>query len=83
MAGRFNETLNDALITWSIKLNSCKPRFHDKKKKSKYLDVDKMFSFVNERTVSRMDTLFNLACTGRPLTDTSYNLKIGLISAKC
>lgn len=51
-----------------------------KKSYSKYLNVDKMFSFINERTVSRMDTLFNLACSSRPLADASYNLKIGAIS---
>lgn len=47
---------------------------------NKYLNVDKMLSFINERTVSRMDTLFNLACSSRPLAHTSYNLKIGAIS---
>lgn len=34
-----------------------------------------MFRLFNKRTISIVNTVFNLTCSCRPLTDTPYNLK--------
>lgn len=41
-----------------------------------YLNVNKLFCLFNKITVSFMNAVFSLACSTRPLADTSDNLKI-------
>lgn len=46
----------------------------------KHLNVDKVFCFVNQRAISTVNTtLFSLACSSRPLADTSNDLKIKVV----
>jgi hypothetical protein len=42
---------------------------------SLYLDVDKVLRFLDKRTISTVNALFNLACSSRPLTHTPYDLE--------
>lgn len=41
-----------------------------------------MFRLFNKRTISIVNTVFNLTCSCRPLTDTPYNLKTDMDGQK-